>query len=119
MTESFVELVIAPGFLHLPLVRAILADYIEVAAQDVSQFGNGEFTGEISAKLLKEHKTKWVLIGHSERREKFGDKDEVVFKNSFHRLWRKKWNRRWHKDLMRSFALARNSKKKTKARRMK
>ncbi len=72
-----IELVVAPGYLHIPLVRALLADYIEVAAQDVSAFANGEYTGEISAKLLKEHKVKWVMIGHSERREKFGDKDEV------------------------------------------
>lgn len=56
-----------------------MADYIEVSAQDVSQYGNGEYTGEISAKLLKQHKTKWVCLGHSERRDRFAEKDEVKY----------------------------------------
>lgn len=78
-TSKF-ELVVAPGFLHIPLVRAQLNETIDVAAQDVSCYPNGDYTGEISAKLLKEHKVKWVILGHSERREKFGEKDEIIAK---------------------------------------
>lgn len=73
-----VELVVAPGYLHISLVRAMLPNTIEVAAQDVSAYDNGDYTGEISAKLLGEHKVKWVILGHSDRREKFGEKDEVI-----------------------------------------
>jgi len=73
-----IELVIAPGYLHISLVRAMLPDTIEVAAQDVSAYENGDYTGEISARLLSEHKVKWVILGHSDRREKFGEKDELI-----------------------------------------
>ena len=73
-----VELVAAPGYLHIPLVRGMLPDTIEVAAQDVSPYDNGDYTGEISAKLLSQHKVKWVILGHSDRREKFGEKDELI-----------------------------------------
>ena len=79
-----IELVVAPGYLHIPLARALLNDTIEVAAQDASQFGNGEYTGEVSSKLLKEHKVKWVILGHSERREKYGEKDDVIAKKLEH-----------------------------------
>ena len=47
---------------------------IKVVAQDLSQMaGTGAYTGEVSAELLKDSHIDYVLIGHSERRELFGD----------------------------------------------
>ncbi len=52
---------------------------IELAAQDVSPFGEGAYTGEVSGRQVKEY-ANWVLIGHSERRKHFGETDEVLAK---------------------------------------
>jgi len=50
---------------------------IALAAQDVSPFGKGPYTGEISAEMIAELAT-YVLIGHSERRQYFGETDEEL-----------------------------------------
>jgi len=44
----------------------------------MSLTGNGAFTGEISAEQLKDFGVEWVIIGHSERRNVFGETDEMV-----------------------------------------
>ena len=47
-------------------------------AQDVSIYNEGAFTGEISAKMLKEKNSSFCLVGHSERRQYFKDSNETV-----------------------------------------
>ncbi len=47
-------------------------------AQNVSEHGNGAFTGEVSAAMLKEFSCKYVLVGHSERRTLYGEDDGAV-----------------------------------------
>jgi triosephosphate isomerase (TIM) len=47
-------------------------------AQNVSEHGNGAFTGEVSAAMLKEFSCKYVLVGHSERRTLYGEDDSMV-----------------------------------------
>jgi triosephosphate isomerase len=72
--------VIAPNFLCLPILSKKLGDHdsVSLAAQNVSQFNNGAFTGETSVMMLKELYLRYVIIGHSERRSLFGDTDEVI-----------------------------------------
>jgi len=74
----FADLVVIPGMLHLPLVQAILADGIKVAAQNCSANPEGAFTGEVSADALSDYRIKHVLIGHSERRNDFNEGQEVI-----------------------------------------
>ena len=50
---------------------------IQLGAQDVSPFTDGAYTGEVSARQIKEL-ADWVIIGHSERRKYFGESDEVL-----------------------------------------
>lgn len=50
-----------------------------LSAQNVSPFGDGAYTGEVSARQIKEF-AEWVIIGHSERREKFGETNEILAK---------------------------------------
>ena len=51
---------------------------IEVGAQNVSEHSHGAFTGEVSAKILESIEVKYCLVGHSERRQFFGDTDEII-----------------------------------------
>ncbi|MFZ5845534.1 MAG: triose-phosphate isomerase [Patescibacteria group bacterium] len=72
-------IVCAPFTLLLPLKEKIagLALPIAVGAQDVSPFGSGAYTGEVNAAQIKEF-ADWVIIGHSERRQNFGEADEML-----------------------------------------
>ena len=61
------------------MVQSILSnDRVQVAAQNLSQFGKGAFTGEISAEQLVELQVNWVILGHSERRHKMGETDKIL-----------------------------------------
>ncbi len=74
-----VEIVVAPPFTALASVGHIIADSnIHLAAQDVYWEDSGAFTGEISAPMLKDVGCDYVIIGHSERRQYFGETNESV-----------------------------------------
>jgi triosephosphate isomerase len=51
---------------------------IELGAQDVSQHESGAFTGEVSAAMLREFGTRYVIVGHSERRQYHAESDSAV-----------------------------------------
>ena len=64
---------------YLAQVRSLRADSaLELGAQDVSQHDAGAFTGEISAAMLKEFGVRYVITGHSERRQYHGETDALV-----------------------------------------
>ncbi len=74
-----VEVVVAPPFTALAAVAHELANsHVEVSAQNFFPKDSGAFTGEVSAPMLLEAGAKWVIIGHSERRQFFGETDESV-----------------------------------------
>lgn len=77
------EIVIFPPFIALPAaISAVRGTNIEVGAQDVFWLKEGAYTGEISAPMLTAIGCRWVIIGHSERRQYFGETDETVFKKT-------------------------------------
>src|SRR6266540_3361606 len=74
-----VEIVVAPPFTALrPVAEAAHASNIGVAGQTLHWERQGAFTGEVSAGMLKEAGAEYVIIGHSERRQLFGETDETV-----------------------------------------
>lgn len=76
-----VDIVIAPPFTALAAASAgIKGSNIILAAQNVFHEGKGAFTGEISPGMLIDVGCRYVLIGHSERRQYFHETDEVVNK---------------------------------------
>jgi triosephosphate isomerase len=75
-----VEKVLCPPFVYLPLVaEAAKGTTLSVGAQDLHWEEKGAFTGQISATMVKDFATH-VIIGHSERRQYFGETDETVNK---------------------------------------
>ena len=64
---------------YLAQLQALLAgSRIDLGAQDVSGQASGAFTGEISASMLKEFGVRYVIVGHSERRQYHGETDAAV-----------------------------------------
>jgi triosephosphate isomerase len=79
--DTRVQVAVAPVFTSLQAVAQALAGTpIELAAQDVHWEAKGAFTGEVSAPLLADVGVTHVLVGHSERRQLFGETDESVRK---------------------------------------
>ncbi len=69
-----VEIVVAPAFTALSAVAKVLKDSsIGVSAQDLYWENSGAFTGEISAEMIVDSGCTYVIIGHSERRQFFGE----------------------------------------------
>lgn len=63
----------------LPQLQGLLqGSVIELGAQDVSAHDAGAFTGEVAASMLREFGVRYVIVGHSERRQYHGESDAVV-----------------------------------------
>lgn len=74
-----VDIVIAPSFTSLPVAAEELRDTnIMLAAQDVFYEDRGAYTGEVSPLMLIDIGCKYVIIGHSERRQYFNETDDIV-----------------------------------------
>lgn len=78
---SEVEIVVCPPFTSLSDVReVILESNIKLGAQDCYWEKEGAFTGEVSCAMLRSAGCEYVIVGHSERRQYFGETNETVNK---------------------------------------
>jgi triosephosphate isomerase len=78
-----VDIVVAPAFTALGEVsKAILDSNIRLAAQNMSENNFGAFTGEICAGMLKEFSVRYVILGHSERRQFQKETDALIAKKA-------------------------------------
>ncbi len=77
--EARAEVMISPPFPYLPETARLLKDSeIALGAQSVCAEAIGAFTGEVSAAMLKDVGCKYVIVGHSERRQVYGESDALV-----------------------------------------
>ena len=78
-----VDIVVCPPFTALSEVsKAILDSNIRLGAQNMSEHNSGAYTGEIAAGMLKEFSTRYVILGHSERRQYQKESDELLSKKA-------------------------------------
>jgi triosephosphate isomerase len=76
---SGVEVAILPPFPHLYAVaEAVTGSTVALGAQNVSEYAEGAYTGEVSSAMLLDCRCRFALVGHSERRHLFGESDAQV-----------------------------------------
>src|SRR5881392_4259799 len=78
-----VDIVVCPPFTALSEVsKHVLASNIRLGAQNMSEHNFGPYTGEIAAGMLKEFSVRYVILGHSERRQFQKEPDELIAKKA-------------------------------------
>lgn len=84
--DQLPEVIVAPTFTSLAVVSDMLSDCkcgkIALAAQNCHWESSGAYTGEVSVEMLKDIGCKYVIIGHSERRQYFSETDEMINKKA-------------------------------------
>lgn len=84
--DSVAELVIMPPLLYIPIVTELLkTSKLRLGAQNIFPKNSGAYTGEHSALMLKDFDCRYVLVGHSERRQYFQE-DENFVAQKFHQV---------------------------------
>ena len=77
--QTAVDVVVCPPYTSLKSVSDILSNtQIHLGSQNISAEDSGAYTGEISHEMLKELYVRYVIIGHSERREYFQESDNLI-----------------------------------------
>ena len=80
-TDCHAEMVVCVPHVYLPYVQSNIKG-IGLGVQNVSQYNDGAYTGEISANMLKDFNCQYVIVGHSERRALFVENNEMVAKKT-------------------------------------
>ena len=78
-SQARADILICPAFVHLHDVLQVVGNTsVRLGAQDCCEHDTGAFTGETAPAMLTEFGCEYVIVGHSERRQLFGDADERV-----------------------------------------
>lgn len=81
LLDKSVDVLVCPPFTSLyPVLKELEASSIKVGAQNMHFEDSGAYTGDISPVMLKSMGVEYVIIGHSERRQHFGESDQVINK---------------------------------------
>jgi triosephosphate isomerase len=76
---AHVGLIVAAPFTHLCCLSEILeGTRVELSAQNCADHASGAYTGEVSVSMLKSVGCQWTILGHSERRQYYGETDEKL-----------------------------------------
>ncbi|MCH5171193.1 MAG: triosephosphate isomerase [Oscillospiraceae bacterium] len=79
VADADCDVVLCVPFIDIPAaVEAAAGSNIKIGAENIHFKASGAYTGEVSADMLKEAGVEYVVIGHSERRQYFGETDQTV-----------------------------------------
>jgi triosephosphate isomerase len=79
LSDQQVDIAVCPSYVHLPqTLTACAGSSIRVGAQDCSHVSSGAYTGEVSAPMLAEQGCRWVILGHSERRQYHDEQSALI-----------------------------------------
>lgn len=73
-----VQMMIAPSFVVLDACKQAASENLTLVAQNINQYNNGAFTGEVSADMLQSIGVQTAIIGHSERRSIYGETHKIL-----------------------------------------
>jgi triosephosphate isomerase len=76
--NKVIEVIICPPFPYIDQINRLKSPFIKIGGQNISEYENGAFTGEVSASILRDMKMDYVIIGHSERRQIFNETNEII-----------------------------------------
>lgn len=79
-------MVVGVPSIYLTYAASIVPSNVSVSAQNSYKVPKGAFTGEISPAMLLDNNIPWVILGHSERRNVFGETDELTAEKIAHAL---------------------------------
>ena len=80
INKNTTELCIAPSDIYLLTCKKFLSHLFYISSQNISEFDNGSYTGEVSAKQIKDLGIDYTIIGHSERRKYFNENETIINK---------------------------------------
>lgn len=73
------DILVCPPYLYLPVIKDLCTEQgVLMGAQDCSNHENGAFTGDIAADMITDFGAKYVILGHSERRQHHKESDEMI-----------------------------------------
>ena len=95
--EELPTVIVAPTFLSIPAVESQRCDcgcrdLLFTAAQNCYFEQSGAYTGEVSVEMVKDAGCEYVIIGHSERRQYFGETNELIVTGKQRNIYRKRRN---------------------------
>ena len=73
-----IEVIICPPFPYIDQINRLKSPFIKIGGQNISEYENGAFTGEVSASILQDMKMDYVIVGHSERRKIFNETNTIL-----------------------------------------
>lgn len=80
LSGSDVKVILAPPFTHITEVKKAVGSKISVSSQNCAAEVSGAYTGEVSASMIKSTGAEYAIIGHSERRQYYGETDAILLK---------------------------------------
>lgn len=78
LERAKVKVGVFPSYVHLARLKEMAAPGLIIGAQDCSDESEGAYTGEVSAKMLKEIGVEWLILGHSERRQRAKEDNSLL-----------------------------------------
>lgn len=80
LSGNNVKVILAPPFTHITEVKKAVGSKISVSSQNCAAEVSGAYTGEVSASMIKSTGAEYAIIGHSERRQYYGETDAILLK---------------------------------------